>query len=166
MRRVLSDPALAADMRRKGLLRAREFSWERSVAKTWDVYQEVGGASREDSDGAAGASHDVARPAQAPWRTSASGGHAAMKVALVHDWLTGMRGGEKVLEVLCELLPRRRPLHALPPTRLGLAARSSDRRIETSFIQQLPFAATPLPLLPAAVPAGRSSSFASTATTW
>ena len=28
-----------------------------------------------------------------------------MRVALVHDWLTGMRGGEKVLEVLCELYP-------------------------------------------------------------
>jgi glycosyltransferase involved in cell wall biosynthesis len=28
------------------------------------------------------------------------------RVALVHDWLTGMRGGEKVLEVLCELFPR------------------------------------------------------------
>ena len=27
------------------------------------------------------------------------------KVALVHDWLTGMRGGEKCLEVLCELFP-------------------------------------------------------------
>jgi glycosyltransferase involved in cell wall biosynthesis len=47
MRRVLTDPALAADMRRKGLLRAREFSWERSVAKTWSVYQEVGDLRRE-----------------------------------------------------------------------------------------------------------------------
>ena len=28
-----------------------------------------------------------------------------MKTALVHDWLTGMRGGEKCLEVLCELFP-------------------------------------------------------------
>ena len=28
-----------------------------------------------------------------------------MKVALVHDWLNGMRGGEKVLEVFCELYP-------------------------------------------------------------
>jgi glycosyltransferase involved in cell wall biosynthesis len=28
-----------------------------------------------------------------------------MKVALVHDWLTGMRGGEKCLEVFCELFP-------------------------------------------------------------
>ncbi|MBP1634361.1 MAG: glycosyl transferase group 1, partial [Acidobacteria bacterium] len=29
----------------------------------------------------------------------------APRVALVHDWLTGMRGGEKVLEALCELYP-------------------------------------------------------------
>jgi glycosyltransferase involved in cell wall biosynthesis len=27
------------------------------------------------------------------------------RVALIHDWLTGMRGGEKVLEALCELFP-------------------------------------------------------------
>jgi glycosyltransferase involved in cell wall biosynthesis len=45
MRRVLTDPQLADDMRRKGLLRAREFSWERSVAKTWQVYQEIGAPS-------------------------------------------------------------------------------------------------------------------------
>ena len=41
MRRVLSDPALAAALRRKGVERAREFSWERSVAKTRQVYQQV-----------------------------------------------------------------------------------------------------------------------------
>src|SRR5579871_4061367 len=28
-----------------------------------------------------------------------------MRVALIQDWLTGMRGGEKVLEALCELFP-------------------------------------------------------------
>jgi glycosyltransferase involved in cell wall biosynthesis len=28
-----------------------------------------------------------------------------MRIALVHDWLNGMRGGEKVLETLCELYP-------------------------------------------------------------
>ena len=28
-----------------------------------------------------------------------------MKLALVHDWLTGMRGGERVLEAICELVP-------------------------------------------------------------
>ena len=30
---------------------------------------------------------------------------SATRVVLVHDWLTGMRGGEKVLEVLCETYP-------------------------------------------------------------
>ena len=34
MRRVLTDPALAADLRRRGPARAREFSWARSVEKT------------------------------------------------------------------------------------------------------------------------------------
>ena len=34
-----------------------------------------------------------------------SGRRPIVKAALVHDWLTGMRGGEKALEVLCELLP-------------------------------------------------------------
>jgi glycosyltransferase involved in cell wall biosynthesis len=42
VRRVLSEPALAADMRRKGLVRARDFSWERSVSRTHDIYQLVG----------------------------------------------------------------------------------------------------------------------------
>ena len=46
MRRVLTDPALAASMRVRGLQRAREFSWERSVQRTLEVYQKVGCASR------------------------------------------------------------------------------------------------------------------------
>ena len=33
-------------------------------------------------------------------------------MALVHDWLTGMRGGEKCLEVLCRAFPAR-TLHTL-----------------------------------------------------
>jgi glycosyltransferase involved in cell wall biosynthesis len=58
MRRVLTDPALAAEMRRKGLLRAREFSWERSVAKTWEVYKEIGDR-RTSTDRAGAAAVDV-----------------------------------------------------------------------------------------------------------
>ena len=42
MRRVLDDPALAAELSRRGLIRAREFSWERSVEKTLAVYRDVG----------------------------------------------------------------------------------------------------------------------------
>jgi glycosyltransferase involved in cell wall biosynthesis len=43
LRTVLTDPVRADDMRRKGLERAREFSWERSVAKTLEVYKRIGG---------------------------------------------------------------------------------------------------------------------------
>jgi len=43
MKRALTDSALRAELRVKGPARAREFSWERSVARTRDVYQEVGG---------------------------------------------------------------------------------------------------------------------------
>ena len=45
VRRVLTDPVLAAEMRRKGLIRAREFSWARSVEKTLNVYRAIGGKS-------------------------------------------------------------------------------------------------------------------------
>ncbi len=39
--RVLSDPVLAADLSRRGLMRARDFSWERSVARTREIYRQV-----------------------------------------------------------------------------------------------------------------------------
>jgi glycosyltransferase involved in cell wall biosynthesis len=42
LRSVLTDPVRAEEMRRKGLERAREFSWERSVAKTLEVYKRIG----------------------------------------------------------------------------------------------------------------------------
>ncbi|MDA1184114.1 MAG: glycosyltransferase family 1 protein [Acidobacteria bacterium] len=40
---VLRDPALGTQMRTRGFARAREFSWERSVARTWEIYKEVAG---------------------------------------------------------------------------------------------------------------------------
>jgi len=43
MQRVLSDAALRADLSRRGLARAREFSWERSIARVREIYEEVGG---------------------------------------------------------------------------------------------------------------------------
>ena len=39
---VLTSPDLAASMRRRGLERAREFSWERSVQRIRTIYGEVG----------------------------------------------------------------------------------------------------------------------------
>ena len=40
---VLSDPALREKMRAKGIARARQFSWERSVSRTREIYLEVAG---------------------------------------------------------------------------------------------------------------------------
>ena len=39
--RVLSDPAVGAELRAKGLARAEQFSWPRSVARTLEIYREV-----------------------------------------------------------------------------------------------------------------------------
>ncbi len=76
------------------------------------------------------------------------------KVALVHDWLTGMRGGEKCLEVLCELFPQA-PLYTLLHVRGSVSPVIEDRPIHTSFVQHLPGAATQyrryLPLFPKAI---------------
>ena len=61
-----------------------------------------------------------------------------MKVALVHDWLTGMRGGEKVLEVFCELFPDAH-LYTLLHNKGSLCYTIESMDIRTSFIQKLPF---------------------------
>lgn len=41
MQRILSDPDLAYEMATKGMIRAREFSWERTARETVAVYEEV-----------------------------------------------------------------------------------------------------------------------------
>jgi glycosyltransferase involved in cell wall biosynthesis len=41
MQRVLSDAGLRADLRERGLARARHFSWERSIGRVREIYQEV-----------------------------------------------------------------------------------------------------------------------------
>jgi glycosyltransferase involved in cell wall biosynthesis len=41
MRRVLEDPALAAEMRQKGLAQAARFTWERTTRETLAVYKKV-----------------------------------------------------------------------------------------------------------------------------
>ena len=82
------------------------------------------------------------------------GGPARPRVALVHDWLTGMRGGERCLEVFCELFPDA-PLYTLVHVPGSVSPVIERRRIVTSFVQHLPRAASQyrryLPLFPAAV---------------
>lgn len=77
-----------------------------------------------------------------------------MKIALIHDWLTGMRGGEKVLEVFCELFPDA-DLYTLLHIPGAVSRVIEDRCIKTSFIQSLPFATKRyryyLPILPLAI---------------
>lgn len=75
------------------------------------------------------------------------------KVALVHDWLTGQRGGEKVLEVLVEIFPEA-PIYTLfhfPGTQVPDI---EQKQIVTSFLQKWPFLKTKyrsyLPLFPLA----------------
>jgi len=60
------------------------------------------------------------------------------KVALVHDWLTGQRGGEKVLEVLAEIFPHA-PIYTIFHFRGSQIDEIEKREIKTSFIQNLPF---------------------------
>ena len=77
-----------------------------------------------------------------------------MKVALVHDWLTGMRGGEKVLLSFARLFPDA-PIHTLLHVPGSVHPELEARDIRTSFVQRLPGAARHyrhyLPLFPAAM---------------
>lgn len=79
---------------------------------------------------------------------------SGLRVALVHDWLTGMRGGEKVLEVLCEIFPKA-PLYTLLHLPGSVSSVIEDRPIHTSFVQRLPGAETQyrryLPIFPWAI---------------
>jgi len=77
-----------------------------------------------------------------------------MRVALIHDWLTGMRGGERCLEVFCELFPDA-DLFTLLHVPGSVSRVIEGRRVVTSFIQRLPRARARyrsyLPLFPAAI---------------
>ncbi len=77
-----------------------------------------------------------------------------MRVALVQDWLTGMRGGEKCLEVLCEMFPSA-DVYTLVHHPGSVTSVIEDMPIRTSFIQSLPFAGRRhqiyLPLFPSAI---------------
>lgn len=61
-----------------------------------------------------------------------------VKVALVHDWLTGQRGGEKVLEVFAEIFPDA-PIYTLFHFPGSQVEEIELRTIHTSFIQKMPF---------------------------
>jgi glycosyltransferase involved in cell wall biosynthesis len=77
-----------------------------------------------------------------------------MKVAIVHYWLVGMRGGEKVVEALCEMFPTATIYtHVYDP---GAVSDTINRHpVRTTFIDKLPRARQLyqryLPLMPMAI---------------
>lgn len=79
---------------------------------------------------------------------------AAVRVALVHDWLTGMRGGERVLDELCGLFPDA-DLYTLVHVPGSTSKRIEARRIFASPLSRIPGAARHyrklLPLFPWAI---------------
>ena len=77
-----------------------------------------------------------------------------MRVAIIHYWLVGMRGGEKVVEALCEMYPQADIFtHVYVPE--VVSNRIRQHRIIPTFINSLPRAArmykTYLPLMPLAL---------------
>ncbi len=62
---------------------------------------------------------------------------SGLRVALVHDWLTGMRGGEKCLEVLCHAFPHA-TLYTLLHRRGSTSPTIESMTIRTSPLQSVP----------------------------
>lgn len=60
-----------------------------------------------------------------------------LRVALVHDWLTGRRGGEKCLEVLCRIFPGA-VIHTLLHRPGSVGPTIEGMSIRTSPLQRLP----------------------------
>ena len=78
----------------------------------------------------------------------------APRVALIHYWLVGMRGGERVLERLLDLFPGADVFtHVYDPARVSEKIRSA--RVRETFIGRLPGARRHyqkyLPLMPMAL---------------
>ena len=85
-----------------------------------------------------------------------------MRVAIVHYWLVGLRGGEKVLEAICELYPEADIFtHVYDPEAAGPII--GAHKVTTTFISKLPFARRfykfYLPLMPFALEALDLSSY-------
>jgi glycosyltransferase involved in cell wall biosynthesis len=77
-----------------------------------------------------------------------------VRIALVHDWLTGMRGGEKVLAELVRLMPSA-DIFTLLWNRGSVAQEIEARVRQVSFLERLPRSSAAyrayLPLFPAAI---------------
>lgn len=60
----------------------------------------------------------------------------SIRVAIVHDWLTGMRGGEAILDAICELYPKA-DLFTLLQTDFKMSPNIlNGRTVHTSYLQK------------------------------
>lgn len=77
-----------------------------------------------------------------------------LNVILAHDWLTGMRGGERVLEILCRGFPDA-PVYTLIHNPSAVSNTINRHPITTSWLQHVPWITKHyrrlLPFFPAAV---------------
>ncbi len=77
-----------------------------------------------------------------------------MRVALVHDWLTGMRGGEWVLAEIAALFPKA-PIYTLVHRKGSTIPDLERREIKTSWLQAVSFGGKKwrylLPFMPSAI---------------
>jgi glycosyltransferase involved in cell wall biosynthesis len=81
---------------------------------------------------------------------------SALRTAIIHYWLVGMRGGERVVEHMCDMFPDADIFtHVVDYSRISEKLKS--HKIHTSFISKLPFAKSQyqkyLPLMPRALEA-------------
>jgi glycosyltransferase involved in cell wall biosynthesis len=78
------------------------------------------------------------------------------RVAVVHDWLTGMRGGESVLEAILDLYPNAE-IFTLVCDPEKISAKIGKHKIHTSSLQKIPGAVANyryyLPVMPKAIEA-------------
>jgi glycosyltransferase involved in cell wall biosynthesis len=83
-----------------------------------------------------------------------AGAGAPERVAIVHDWLTGMRGGERVLDAICEIYPAA-TIYTLVRVPGTVSAGIESHSIRASLVQRVPRAGRIyrhlLPLFPAVV---------------
>jgi glycosyltransferase involved in cell wall biosynthesis len=80
--------------------------------------------------------------------------HDYMNIAVVHDWLNGMRGGERVLEAILEVCPNA-SIYTLFHERGKVSEFIESHRITTSWLDRIPgiyhYYRNLLPLFPSAV---------------
>ena len=140
---VLYDPRLREDLRRRGLARAATFSWETAAREVRAIYG--GGRRREARMRDRGRRRRRRRDAIC----------AGLRVALVHDWLTGMRGGERVLRRSASSFRvhiSSRCVHVPGAVSATIASLAAAR---SSFVERLPRALALVSPLSAALPRRR-----------